>query len=80
MTWYCYNDKLSFKQMKRASYRAGIAMNDEPECFDPYMIKNQISTLFLADLFDVDLEKIGKDVVRYRQYNITKKGDNNDRT
>ena len=56
--------------MKRASYRSGIAwiaQNDEPEELDAYLVAHQISVVLLADLFDVDLEKVGRDVIKYRK-------------
>lgn len=56
--------------MKRASYREGItwiAFNDEPTnmCVDD--VSYFVSSLLLADLFDVEPEKVGKDVVRKRK-------------
>jgi len=55
---------------KRASYRVGvawIALNDEPEDLDASNVAGYISTTLLADLFDKDPEKVGEDVVRYRE-------------
>jgi hypothetical protein len=57
-------------KMKRASYRAGIewiAINDEPECDDPEEVAYQVSSLLLADLFGVDPERVGRDIIRKRE-------------
>ena len=57
--------------MKRASYRAGIAWianNDSPgDDSTAEEIAGFISSLLLADLFDVEPEKVGWDVFRYRK-------------
>lgn len=56
--------------MKRASYRDGIfwlAVNDEPGEEDPEEIAAFITTILLADLFDVDPKKVAKDVLTYRK-------------
>ena len=56
--------------MRRAGYRAGvywIAANDEPGCSDAAEIAGQISTLLLADLFEVEPERVSRDVLRERQ-------------
>jgi hypothetical protein len=55
--------------MKRASYReavAWIAQNDEPEDGDADNVAGYISTTLVADIFGVDQERVGRDVVRYR--------------
>lgn len=55
--------------MKRASYRAGvewIAVNDEPAEDDPEEIAYFVSSLLLADLFEVEPERVGRDVARKR--------------
>lgn len=55
--------------MKRASYRAGvrwIALNDEPCNLDEEEVAYTISALLLADLFEVEPERVGRDVVRIR--------------
>jgi len=56
--------------MKRASYRAGvrwIAENDEPLCMIEREIGFFVSSLMLADLFGVEPERVGRDVVRVRR-------------
>lgn len=58
--------------MKRASYReaiAWIALNDDPgssDAYDPKEVGRMISSHLVADLFGVDNEKVGKDIVRFR--------------
>jgi len=55
--------------MKRASYREAvqwIADNDEPEDRDVEAIAGYVSTLLIADLFDVEPERIARDVAKYR--------------
>ena len=56
--------------MKRASYRAGvdwIARNDDPENLNEEDVAYFVSSLLLADLFEVESKKVGKDVVRKRK-------------
>lgn len=56
--------------MKRASYKAGvewIALNDETACMDVNEIDGFVSTLLLADLFDVEPSKVAADILKYRQ-------------
>jgi hypothetical protein len=56
-------------RMRPASYRAGvewIALNDEPGDRDPETASDYISSLLLAELFGVEPERVGRDVVRYR--------------
>jgi hypothetical protein len=59
--------------MKRASFRYGvawIALNDEagsPDALDQSAIAGYVSTLLLADLFDVEPEHVARCVVRYRE-------------
>jgi hypothetical protein len=59
--------------MKRASYKEGvawIAMNDENGSLDalqPTVVAYYISSLLLADLFNVEPEKVGEDVVKHRK-------------
>lgn len=55
--------------MKRASYKEGIAwiaINDGRE-MDEQIVSEQVSSLLLADLFLLEPEKVGKDVVAYRR-------------
>lgn len=56
--------------MKRASYRMGvkwIAREDEPRDRDPETIAGYISTLLLADLFEIDPVRVAADVLRERE-------------
>ena len=59
--------------MKRASYRAGvdwIARNDsagDSDALDPRVASELITSAFLADLFNVEADRIGRDVVRTRK-------------
>lgn len=60
---------------KRASYRFGVAwvaLNDsagDPDALDPDVVSNLVSVALLADLFDVDQTRVGRDVVSYRARN-----------
>ena len=59
--------------MKRASYReaiAWIALNDsagDNDALDPTRASELVSSVLIADLFDVPMEKVGEDIVRYRK-------------
>lgn len=59
--------------MKRASYRHGIAWIAENEsagsadALIPGVVAYLVPSLLLADLFDVKPERVGEDVVKYRQ-------------
>jgi hypothetical protein len=56
--------------MKRASYRNGIehiALNDDPTELDESAVAGSISVGLLADLFGVEVERVAKDVVRFRK-------------
>ncbi len=56
--------------MKRASYRHAvqwIASEDEPTSRDVESISQYISTLLIADIFAVELDKVANDVLKYRQ-------------
>lgn len=61
--------------MKRASYReaiAWIALNDsagDDDALDPVRVSELVSSVLVADLFDVPMEKVGEDVVRWRKKN-----------
>lgn len=58
--------------MKRASYRtaiAWIAENDgagDMEANDAGSVSCNISSILIADLFDIPQSKVGRDVVAYR--------------
>lgn len=55
--------------MKRASYREAvqwIAHNDESYDTDTDSIAGYISTLLIADIFDVEPSKVANDVLRER--------------
>lgn len=59
--------------MRRASYRMAIrwiAANDadgDTERLDPESVRGYVSSLLVADLFDVDPARVGADVVRARR-------------
>lgn len=59
--------------MKRASYRHAIewiAMNDESgtaEALDPTRVAELVTSCLIADIFDVEPARVGRDVVRIRQ-------------
>jgi hypothetical protein len=56
--------------VKRASYRRGIelvALNDEPGELDAEVVQTQISVILLADLFEIPVERVARDVVRIRE-------------
>lgn len=59
--------------MKRASYKeaiAWIALNDDAageEAFDIESVKGYVTTCLVADIFGVDQNKVGKDIVKYRK-------------
>lgn len=59
--------------MNRASYREAIrwiAVNDsaaDDTANDPQTVSELVSSVLIADLFDVDSLKVGKDVVRARK-------------
>lgn len=61
--------------MKRPSYRqaiAWVAENDSPGDYDPKdecaveFAGSIVSAILVADLFGVDSEKVGRDIVAYR--------------
>lgn len=59
--------------MKRASYKeaiAWVAMNDETADMNPESVKFFITSLLIADIFDVEEDKVGKDIVRFRKKNM----------
>lgn len=66
--------------MKRASYRdaiAWIALNDsggDDDALDELAVGSLVSSVLIADLFDVPQEKVGRDVVRYRKKHETTEG------
>lgn len=56
--------------MKRASYREAawwIALNDEPLELDLEVVESFISVGLVADIFGVSMERVARDVVRYRK-------------
>ncbi len=56
--------------MKRASYRHAIrwiADNDEGRERDADVIAWFVSSLLVADIFDVEPERVGRDVARIRE-------------
>jgi hypothetical protein len=59
--------------MKRASYREAvrwIALNDSPGDdggLDPKIASELVTSVLIADLFDVSVERIGSDIVRERE-------------
>jgi len=59
--------------IKRASYKAAIAWvaeNDsaaDEDSLDPVAVSELITAQLVADLFGVPDEKVGRDVVRYRE-------------
>jgi hypothetical protein len=65
--------------MKRASYREAIewiAINDssgEDTAMDAEEVQHLVTSALVADLFEVDQFKIGKDVVRKRKQFIKEK-------
>ena len=65
--------------MKRASYREGvawIAMNDETGSgHSAEDIAGYVSTLLLADLFNVEPEKVASDVASFRRLQGFKVGE-----
>lgn len=58
--------------MKRASYRNAIewiARNDsagDDDADDPEVAASLVSSVLVADIFDVETERVGRDVVRRR--------------
>jgi hypothetical protein len=55
--------------MKRASYNHAIvwiALNDDAECTDAAIVAGYMSTVLVADLFDVAAKRVADDIVRYR--------------
>ena len=55
--------------MRNASYAFGcywIAQNDETEDLNPETVSHYISTLLLADLFNVEPAKVAQDIIAIR--------------
>lgn len=58
--------------MKRATYRDAIdwvAQNDssgDPDANDPEAVAFLVSSVLVADIFGVDVARVGRDVVRRR--------------
>lgn len=59
--------------MKRASYTEAvywIAHNDsaaDADALDPERVGELVSSVLVADIFDVSAERVGRDIVRIRQ-------------
>lgn len=56
--------------MRHASYKYGvqwIALNDEPSDYSVDSISTYISVLLLADLFQVEPQKVARDILKLRQ-------------
>lgn len=67
--------------MKRASYReacAWVAANDSAgegaDAFDPKQVGHLVSSILVADIFDVPTERVGQDVVRARRRLFKREG------
>jgi hypothetical protein len=70
---YCGTKEV--KLTKKVLYRRGvewIAHNDEPGELDPEVVAGSISCLLLADMFQIDAEKVAKAIVveRHNQRRI----------
>lgn len=61
--------------VKRASYKAAIAWIAEydsaadADSLDPVAVSELITAQLVADIFGVPAEKVGRDIVRYRERN-----------
>jgi hypothetical protein len=60
--------------MRRASYRNAvdfIAQNDEAgigdDAYDPERVAELVTSILVADIFGVEAERVGRDVVRRRE-------------
>lgn len=59
--------------MKRPSYKkaiAWVAMNDsaaDDGALDPAVTQELVSAVLIAEVFDVPTDKVGRDIVAYRQ-------------
>ena len=59
--------------MKRASYKeaiAWVALNDsagDDDALLPDQVKHLITAALVADIFEVDQDKVGEDIVKYRK-------------
>jgi hypothetical protein len=66
--------------MKRASYRDAIewiAGNDsagDHDALDPEAAGSLVSSVLVADIFDVPSDKVGADIVRVRKKTLAGKG------
>lgn len=66
--------------MKRASYRQAIdwvAQNDsagDSDALDVDAVSYLVSSVLVADIFDVPCDKVGKDIVRRRKALAKEKG------
>lgn len=63
----------SKKRMKRPSYReavAWVAENDSggsADALEPTVVSELVTACLVADLFGVEPERVGQDVVKYRK-------------
>lgn len=60
--------------MKRASYRDAIdfiALNDEAAERDPELVAGFVTVVLVASIFGVEPERVAKDVVRYRERELS---------
>ena len=56
--------------MKRPSYIRAVehvALNDDPGVTDPSEIVGSVSVVLVSDLFDIEPERVARDVARYRK-------------
>lgn len=67
--------------MKRASYRDAcfwIAANDSAgegaDAFNPERVAELVSSVLVADIFDVPMDRVGRDVVRARRKHFKREG------
>ena len=66
--------------MKRASYRDAIdwiAQNDsagDDDAYEPERVRELVSSVLVADIFGVESERVGRDVVKRREYLDSLKG------
>lgn len=62
--------------MKRASYReavAWVALNDsaaDDDALEVEAVSGLVSTVLVADIFDVDPERVARDIIRVRKQEL----------